>query len=173
MDGRNCSSITGFIFLGITDNTKDKVTIFTMVLIVYLIGHLANLRMIFLIKMDPQLHISMYFSPGHLSSVSSAIPLQFTPRWPWTYLPRTNQSPSMAVLCNSSSSISLQILSVSCWQWWLWPVQGRQQPLALCGQRVQPDVLPAHGWGLSGGNGRYSDTHGISIPLMFLWVKWD
>ena len=67
MDGRNCSSITGFIFLGITDNTKDKVTIFTMVLIVYLIGHLANLGMIFLIRMDPQMHTPVYFFLGHLS----------------------------------------------------------------------------------------------------------
>ena len=55
----------------------------------------------------------------------------------------------------------------------LWPVQGHQQPLALCSQHVQQGVLPAHGWGLPGGNGRCSDTHNISIPLMFLWVKWD
>ena len=67
MDGGNCSFMTAFIFLGITDNTEDKATILTMVLIVYLIGHLANLGMIFLIKMDPQLHTSMYFFPGHLS----------------------------------------------------------------------------------------------------------
>lgn len=59
--------MTGFIFLGITDNTKDKVTIFTMVLIVYLSGHLANLGMTFLIKMDPQLHTPVYFCLGHLS----------------------------------------------------------------------------------------------------------
>ena len=67
MDGGNCSSVTGFIFLGITDNTEDKVTIFIMVLIVYLIGHLAKLGMIFLIKMDPQMHTPMYFFLGHLS----------------------------------------------------------------------------------------------------------
>ena len=67
MDGGNCSSVTGFIFLGITDNTEDKVTIFIMVLIVYLIGHLAKLGMIFLIKMDPQMHTPVYFFLGHLS----------------------------------------------------------------------------------------------------------
>ena len=67
MDEGNCSSVTEFIFLGISVNTEDKVTIFTMVLIVYLTGQLANLGMIFLIKMDPQLHTSMYFFPGHLS----------------------------------------------------------------------------------------------------------
>ena len=80
MDGGNCSSVTGFIFLGIIDNTEDKVTIFIMVLIVYLIGHLANLGMIFLIKMDLQLHYPCTFSSVTSPSVSSAIPLQFTPR---------------------------------------------------------------------------------------------
>ena len=67
MDGRNCSSITGFIYLGIIDNTEDKVTIFNMVLIVYLTGHLANLGMMFLINMDLQLHTPVYFFLGHLS----------------------------------------------------------------------------------------------------------
>ena len=67
MDEGNCSSVTEFIFLGISVNTEDKVTIFTMVLIVYLTGQLANLGMIFLIKMDPQLNTPMYFFLGHLS----------------------------------------------------------------------------------------------------------
>ena len=55
----------------------------------------------------------------------------------------------------------------------LWPVQDRQQPLALCGQYVQQGVLPACGWGFPSGNGRCSDTQDISIPFMLLWVKWD
>ena len=77
MDGGNCSSVTGFIFLGIIDNTEDKVTIFIMVLIVYLIGHLANLGMIFLIKMDLQLHYPCTFSsvtsPSQMLSVPQSL----------------------------------------------------------------------------------------------------
>ena len=53
----------------------------------------------------------------------------------------------------------------------LWPVQGHQQPLALCSQHVQWGVLPAYGWGLPGGDGRCSDKHSINIPFMLLWVK--
>ena len=34
------------------------------------------------------------------------------------YLPRTSRCLPMVVLCNSWSSVSLPILSVSCWQWW-------------------------------------------------------
>ncbi|XP_005698200.3 PREDICTED: olfactory receptor 5W2-like [Capra hircus] len=67
MNRDNCSSMTEFIFLGITDNTVNKVTLFIMVLLVYLISLLANLGMITLIRMDPQLHTPMYFCLSHLS----------------------------------------------------------------------------------------------------------
>ena len=67
MSRENCSSFTEFIFLGITDNTENKVILFTMFLLVYLINLLANLGMITLIRMDPQLHTPMYFFLSHLS----------------------------------------------------------------------------------------------------------
>ena len=67
MDGGNCSSMTGFIFLGITDNTEDKVTTFTMILTADPIGHLANLGMLLLIKIDLQLHTLRYSFLSHPS----------------------------------------------------------------------------------------------------------
>ncbi|KAG5200092.1 hypothetical protein JEQ12_006571 [Ovis aries] len=67
MSRENCSSLTEFIFLGITENTENKVILFTMFLLVYLINLLANLGMITLIRMDPQLHTPMYFFLSHLS----------------------------------------------------------------------------------------------------------
>ena len=48
-----------------------------------------------------------------------------------------------------------------------------KQPLALCSQHVQQGVLPAHAWGFPGGDTSFSDTHSISIPFIFLWVKCD
>ncbi|KAB0336959.1 hypothetical protein FD754_025440 [Muntiacus muntjak] len=67
MSRENCSSFAEFIFLGITDNTENKVILFTMFFLVYLINLLANLGMITLIRMDPQLHTPMYFFLSHLS----------------------------------------------------------------------------------------------------------
>ncbi|XP_061295904.1 olfactory receptor 5W2-like isoform X1 [Bos javanicus] len=67
MDRGNCSSFTEFIFLGITENTENKVILFTMFFLFYLINLLANLGMITLIRMDPQLHTPMYFFLSHLS----------------------------------------------------------------------------------------------------------
>ena len=77
MERENCSSLTEFIFLRISENIENKVTLFTMVLLVYLINLLANLGMITLIRMDTQLHTSMYFFLSHLScsglSISAAV----------------------------------------------------------------------------------------------------
>ncbi|XP_057584662.1 olfactory receptor 5W2-like, partial [Hippopotamus amphibius kiboko] len=67
MEKENCSSVTEFIFLGITSNLEIKVTLFSMFLLVYLTNLLANLGMIILIRMDPQLHTPMYFFLSHLS----------------------------------------------------------------------------------------------------------
>ncbi|XP_075404333.1 olfactory receptor 5W2-like [Tenrec ecaudatus] len=67
MDGENCSSLTEFQLLGITNNPKVKVAIFIVFLGVYLIILVANLGMITLIRMDAQLQTPMYFFLSHLS----------------------------------------------------------------------------------------------------------
>ncbi|XP_004443849.1 PREDICTED: olfactory receptor 5W2, partial [Ceratotherium simum simum] len=67
MDSGNCSSLTKFFLLGITNNPETKLTLFTTFLVVYLVSLLANLGMIILISMDSQLHTPMYFFLSHLS----------------------------------------------------------------------------------------------------------
>ncbi|XP_064145095.1 olfactory receptor 5W2-like [Loxodonta africana] len=67
MDGKNCSSLTEFHLLGITNNPEIKATIFATFLVIYLIILMANLGMIILIKMDSQLQTPVYFFLSHLS----------------------------------------------------------------------------------------------------------
>ncbi|XP_058546640.1 olfactory receptor 5W2-like [Neofelis nebulosa] len=67
MDKENCSSLTEFFLLGITDNSEIKVTLFTTILLIYLTNLLANLGMIILIRMNSQLNTPMYFFLSHLS----------------------------------------------------------------------------------------------------------
>uniref|UniRef100_G3UBD5 Olfactory receptor n=2 Tax=Loxodonta africana TaxID=9785 RepID=G3UBD5_LOXAF len=67
MDGENCSSLTEFHLVGITNNPEIEATIFTFFLVVYLIILVANLGMIILIRMDSQLQTPMYFFLSHLS----------------------------------------------------------------------------------------------------------
>ncbi|XP_012924920.2 olfactory receptor 5W2 [Heterocephalus glaber] len=63
----NCSSLTEFFLLGITNNPEMKMPLFATFLVVYLINVLANLSMISLIRVDSQLHTPMYFFLSHLS----------------------------------------------------------------------------------------------------------
>uniref|UniRef100_A0A8C3W8L8 G-protein coupled receptors family 1 profile domain-containing protein n=1 Tax=Catagonus wagneri TaxID=51154 RepID=A0A8C3W8L8_9CETA len=63
----NCSSVTEFVFSGITSTPGMKGPLFAMFLLVYLINLLANLGMITLIRMDSQLQTLMYFFLSHLS----------------------------------------------------------------------------------------------------------
>ncbi|XP_006877975.1 PREDICTED: olfactory receptor 5W2-like [Chrysochloris asiatica] len=67
MEGENCSYLIEFQLLGITNNPEIKTIIFVMFLIVYFIILVANLGMIFLIRMDSQLQTPMYFFLSHLS----------------------------------------------------------------------------------------------------------
>ncbi|XP_020008533.2 olfactory receptor 5W2-like [Castor canadensis] len=67
MDKGNCSLLTEFILVGITNNPKMKMTLFTLFLFVYLINILGNVGMIILIKLDSQLHTPMYFFLSNLS----------------------------------------------------------------------------------------------------------
>ncbi|XP_017372705.1 olfactory receptor 5W2 [Cebus imitator] len=67
MNQENCSSLTEFFLLGITNNPEMKVTLFAIFLAVYIINFSANLGMIILIRMDYQLHTPMYFFLSHLS----------------------------------------------------------------------------------------------------------
>uniref|UniRef100_A0A8C9PSF5 Olfactory receptor n=1 Tax=Spermophilus dauricus TaxID=99837 RepID=A0A8C9PSF5_SPEDA len=67
MDKGNCSSLTEFLLLGITDNPEMNVFLFFIFMVVYLINLLTNLGMIILIRTDSQLHTPMYFFLSHLS----------------------------------------------------------------------------------------------------------
>ncbi|XP_027702554.1 olfactory receptor 5W2-like [Vombatus ursinus] len=63
----NYSIPTEFILLGITCAPELKVILFVLFLIIYLVILAANLGMIILIRIDPQLHLPMYFFLSHMS----------------------------------------------------------------------------------------------------------
>jgi olfactory receptor len=67
MDNGNCSYFPEFLLLGITNNPRMKIVLFTVFLLVYLLILLTNFGMIILIRMDSQLHTPMYFFLSHLS----------------------------------------------------------------------------------------------------------
>ncbi|XP_068930711.1 olfactory receptor 5p57-like [Petaurus breviceps papuanus] len=83
MSGNNCSAVTEFILLGLTDDQTLCVILFVMFLGVYAVTLVGNLSIIILIRMSSQLHTPMYLFLSNLAFVdlgfsSSVTPLMLT-----------------------------------------------------------------------------------------------
>nr|XP_021518619.1 olfactory receptor 2D3-like [Meriones unguiculatus] len=57
----NRSSVTEFIFLGLSQDPQTQLLLFFLFLLIYLLTVLGNLLIIVLIHTDPRLHTPMYF----------------------------------------------------------------------------------------------------------------
>ncbi|XP_063145123.1 olfactory receptor 5M5-like [Candoia aspera] len=80
MVGQNQTQVTGFTFSGFTDHPELQVVLFNVFLVIYIITLSANLGMILLIKMDPQLQTPMYFFLSHLAFLDASYSTSVTPK---------------------------------------------------------------------------------------------
>ncbi|XP_047373755.1 olfactory receptor 5L1-like [Sciurus carolinensis] len=69
MTAENCSTVTEFILLGLSDVPELIVPLFLVFLLMYRITVLANLGMVALFQLSSHLHTPMYFFFSHLSFV--------------------------------------------------------------------------------------------------------
>ncbi|XP_053515170.1 olfactory receptor 8U9 [Artibeus jamaicensis] len=69
----NCTQVTWFLLLGLTDQEGLKGTLFILFLFIYSITLVGNLGMIILIHMEPQLHTPMYFFLSILSFTDASL----------------------------------------------------------------------------------------------------
>ncbi|VTJ87986.1 Hypothetical predicted protein [Marmota monax] len=69
MAKENCTTVTEFILLGLSDVPELRVLLFLVFLLIYGVTVLANLGMVALIQASSQLHTPMYFFLSHLSLV--------------------------------------------------------------------------------------------------------
>ncbi|XP_007527800.2 olfactory receptor 2D3-like [Erinaceus europaeus] len=67
MGEENQSSVTEFVFLGLSQDPQTQVLLFCLFLTIYLLTLLGNLLIIVLIHTDPRLHTPMYFFLRNLS----------------------------------------------------------------------------------------------------------
>uniref|UniRef100_H0W614 Olfactory receptor n=1 Tax=Cavia porcellus TaxID=10141 RepID=H0W614_CAVPO len=70
---RNTTSSSDFILLGLVVNSEAIGTIFTVIFAIFVVAITANLVMIFLIQVDPQLHTPMYFLLSQLSIMDTLL----------------------------------------------------------------------------------------------------
>ncbi|XP_029431508.1 olfactory receptor 1020-like isoform X1 [Rhinatrema bivittatum] len=80
MEGRNQTSVTEFILLGLTDNPILQILLFVFFLLVYIITLLANTWIIVLTWLDVRLQTPMYFFLSHLSFVDICYSSVTTPK---------------------------------------------------------------------------------------------
>ncbi|XP_006888275.1 PREDICTED: olfactory receptor 8S1-like [Elephantulus edwardii] len=64
---RNHSTITQFILLGLSADTQVQALLFVLFLGIYFMTLMGNFMMLFVIRVDSQLHTPMYFFLSHLS----------------------------------------------------------------------------------------------------------
>ncbi|MBZ3879932.1 Olfactory receptor 476 [Sciurus carolinensis] len=76
----NCTQITQFLLLGLTEQKGLKSILFVLFLFIYSATLVGNLGMITLIHTNPQLHTPMYFFLSVLSFIDSSFSTVDTPR---------------------------------------------------------------------------------------------
>ncbi|XP_054826016.1 olfactory receptor 1009-like [Eublepharis macularius] len=76
----NHTTVYEFVLAGFSDSSKLQIPLFTFFFVIYFTTLIANLGMVLLIKIDPQLHTPMYFFLSHLSFVDFCYSTVVTPK---------------------------------------------------------------------------------------------
>ncbi|KAM8969426.1 olfactory receptor 508-like [Sarcophilus harrisii] len=79
MSGNNCTAVTEFILLGLTDDPILCAILFVIFLGVYAVTLVGNLSIVILIRNSSQLHTPMYFFLSHLAFVDTSYSSSVTP----------------------------------------------------------------------------------------------
>ncbi|XP_064145054.1 olfactory receptor 5M1-like [Loxodonta africana] len=82
----NCTTVTEFILVGLTDNPILQKILFGVFLVIYLVTLMVNLCMILLIRTNSCLQTPMYFFLGHLSFVDIGYSSNITPNMLYNFL---------------------------------------------------------------------------------------
>ncbi|XP_058396409.1 olfactory receptor 4K13-like [Diceros bicornis minor] len=80
MEKQNHSMVSEFILLGLTEFRELQVFLFLFFSFIYIAIVLGNLIIIFVVKLDPQLHSPMYFLLANLSFIDMSLASFATPK---------------------------------------------------------------------------------------------
>ena len=86
----NGSSVTQFIFLGLTDQPDLQLLFFFLFLVMYMVTVMGNLSLIILIGLSSHLHTPMYFFLFNLSSIDLCYSSVFTPKMLLNFISKKN-----------------------------------------------------------------------------------
>uniref|UniRef100_A0A8D1J6E8 Olfactory receptor n=1 Tax=Sus scrofa TaxID=9823 RepID=A0A8D1J6E8_PIG len=86
----NCTQVTAFILVGLTDRQELKMPLFVVFLSVYLFTVVGNLGLILVIRTDPRLNTPMYFFLSNLAFVDFCYASVITPKMLGSFLYKQN-----------------------------------------------------------------------------------
>ncbi|XP_008829208.1 olfactory receptor 502-like [Nannospalax galili] len=86
----NSTVVTEFLLLGLTDDPDLQITLFIIILCIYLVTLSGNLSTILLIRVSPQLHHPMYIFLSHLASTDIGYSSTVTPKMLANFLVERN-----------------------------------------------------------------------------------
>lgn len=89
MGKNNNTHVPDFILIGLTDSEEIQLVLFILFLLIYLVTMLGNVGMIFIIRLDLQLHTPMYFFLSHLSFLDLSYSTVITPKTLYNLLTST------------------------------------------------------------------------------------
>ncbi|XP_004484730.1 olfactory receptor 8U9 [Dasypus novemcinctus] len=86
----NCTQVTEFILVGLTDHQELKIPLFVVFLSIYLFTVVGNLGLILVIRIDARLNTPMYFFLSHLAFVDFCYSSVITPKMLGNFLYKQN-----------------------------------------------------------------------------------
>ncbi|KAM6159093.1 olfactory receptor 8U9 [Rhynchocyon petersi] len=90
MEQINCTQVTEFILVGLTDRPELKMPFFLIFLSIYLFTVVGNLGLILVIRTDTRLKTPMYFFLSHLAFVDFCYSSVITPKMLGNFLYKVN-----------------------------------------------------------------------------------
>ncbi|KAM6174019.1 olfactory receptor 5P76-like [Erethizon dorsatum] len=87
---RNYTAVTEFILLGLTDDPILRITLFVIILCIYLVTISGNLSTIILIRLSSELHHPMYFFLSNLAFADIGFSFSVTPNMLVNFLVEEN-----------------------------------------------------------------------------------
>ncbi|XP_008832098.1 olfactory receptor 502-like [Nannospalax galili] len=123
----NHTTVTEFIFLGLTDDPVLRVILFLIIMCIYLVTMSGNLSTILLIRLSPQLHHPMYFFLSHLASTDIGISSSVTPNMLVNFLVERNNIPYLG--CGIQLGLAVFFGTLECY---LLAVMAYDRFVAIC-----------------------------------------
>ncbi|XP_008829207.1 olfactory receptor 502-like [Nannospalax galili] len=139
LEDENNTVVTEFLLLGLTDDPVLQITLFIIIICIYLVTLSGNLSTILLIRASPQLHLPMYFFLSHLASTDIGYSSTVTPNMLVNFLVEKNTISYLGCIIQLDSAAFFGTLEC-----YLLAVMAYDRFVAICSPLLYSTKLSTH-----------------------------